>query len=284
MNVISAVAPAKINLYLHVTGKRQDGYHLLDSLAAFASLSDTVEVSAAKTITVSVAGDHAEQLSGDDNIVKKAAEVLQKHFNIGSGASITLHKNLPVGAGIGGGSADAATTLKLLLRLWKITVSEKELSSIALSLGADVPACLQSSTLYMSGVGEIIETGPKLPKLHLVLASTGKPLLTKNVFAKYDGKFSADSEHPKHFASKEDLVAFLGSTRNDLQNAAIALQPEIGTIISELMAEKECMLARMSGSGSTCFGIFTKRSYAENFALELGNRYPQWWVRAANLL
>jgi 4-diphosphocytidyl-2-C-methyl-D-erythritol kinase len=284
MNVISAIAPAKINLYLHVTGKDRNNYHLLDSMMVFIDVQDIIEVTAATDIKVVAKGEYAHCITEQDNLVKKTAIALQKHFKIKSGAAITLHKNIPVGAGLGGGSADAAATLKLLLRLWKVNASQEDLLSIALSLGADVPACLLSTSLYASGIGEITEPAPKLPKLHLLLVNPGKPLLTKDVFAKYPGKFSKAITHPKDFLSKTSFLGFLNQTRNDLQETAIQLIPEIGTLLNELTDEKDCLLARMSGSGATCFGIFTKRLHAENIAMQLSHRHPEWWVRTASLI
>ncbi len=282
--VLSAAANAKINLYLHITGKHQNGYHLLDSLVVFANVGDIIEVAPSHDLQIAINGDYAGELSPTDNSVRKSAEELRRYFSISAGADITLHKNLPIGAGIGGGSADAAAALKLLMRLWKINASPKELMSISLLLGADVPACLQSTSLYMSGIGEITEAAPKISGLYVLLASTGKPLLTKNVFAQYNGGFSAPAPHPKHFASNDDLIAFLKNTRNDLQGAAIQLMPEIAEIIAALEEESHCLLARMSGSGSTCFGLFAKRKFAEDAAVSLRNQYPSWWIRTAGIL
>lgn len=284
MNVISANAPAKVNLYLHIIGKRPDNYHLLDSLIAFADISDTIDVTAAPDITVTVKGEYAHLLSAHDNIVMKAALAMQKHFKIKTGAAIILHKDIPVGAGLGGGSADAAATIRLLLRLWKINAPQNDLLSIALSLGADVPACLQSIPLYLNGIGDITEPAPKLPKLHILLVNPSKPLLTKDVFTEHRKGFSKPAARPKDFLSRNDLTNFLERTRNDLQDTAITLMPEIATVLSELKANEECMIARMSGSGATCFGLFGKRMAMENFALQLSNNHPDWWVRSANIL
>lgn len=284
MKTINANAPAKVNLYLHITGKTANGYHTLDSLVTFANTGDELEVTQSDRISLSVSGEYAASLPEGENLVTKAATILQRRFHIKEGAAIALQKNLPVGAGIGGGSADAAATLKLLARLWKINVEPHDIQEIALSLGADVPACLQSTSLYMSGIGEVIEPAPKLPGMFILLASTGKPLLTRDVFAGYNGSFSQAASHPRHFDSGEDLIRFLEGTRNDLQDAAIALMPEISTVLQTLAAEKDCMLSRMSGSGSTCFGLFAKRKYAEDAAIRLNKQYPGWWIRVAGLL
>lgn len=283
MKLISTLAPAKINLYLHILGKTENGYHLIDSLAVFANIGDVVEVAQSDKITVTTTGDYAGFIADNDNIVTKAALSLHKHFNVKSGAAITLHKNLPVGSGMGGGSADAAAAISLLVRLWKINAPQKDLHEIALSLGSDVPACMQSGPLYMSGSGEIIEPAPKLPGLCALLVGTGKQLLTKDVYNKYSGSFSTPANRMKKI-SQDDFIKFLKTTRNDLQNPAIELMPEISEIIKTLEDEKDCLIARMSGSGSTCFGLFAKRKYADDIAIKLGRKHPSWWIRVAGLI
>lgn len=282
--VLSAAAYAKVNLYLHVTGKHQNGYHLLDSLVVFANVGDVIEVAPANELKITVTGEYASYVSAD-NSVKKAADGLRKHFDIHTGAHITLHKNLPVGAGIGGGSADAAATIKLLLRLWKINASPKELLAIALLVGADVPACLQSTSLYMNGIGEITEAAPRIPGLHLLIVSNGKQLLTKDVFANFKTAiFTPPAKHLKNFLLPNDVIDYLQDTRNDLQGVAIEMMPEIVDVLKALGQDQNCLLSRMSGSGSACFGLFAKRKYAEDAATKLGQQYPSWWIRAAAIL
>lgn len=280
--MISALAYAKVNLYLHITGKSKN-YHLLDSMVVFADIHDVVEVEPAESIKVIVKGDYADMVPADNSVLK-AAEHLHEQFNIKNGAQITLQKNLPAGAGIGGGSADAAAAVKLLTRLWKINVSPEEMTKIALSLGADVPACLESTSLYMSGIGEILKPVPKLPKAYLLLVGTGKPLLTKDVYTKYNGSFSSSVTGPKRFMTNSEFFDFIAAAKNDLQDAAIELMPEIKTILSALKAEKDCLVSRMSGSGSTCFGLFAKRKFAEDVAIKLSNEHPSWWIRVANII
>jgi len=283
MIVLRELAPAKINLYLHVIGKRKDGYHLLDSLIGFADLHDKLEVVPADTITVAVEGPFAPSLSADDNSVIKAARALQALSKVTAGAAITLHKNLPVGAGIGGGSADAAAVLRLLMRFWKIKPSPKEIHTLALSLGADVPACMRSSSLYMSGIGEVIEPGPVLSDLWIVLVHPAKPLLSAQVFKDRAGAFSQATSHPHAFLEPQAAINFLQKTRNDLQSTAAKLVPEIGDVLDALSAEKECMLARMSGSGSACFGVFSNQQQADKMQLQLSARHPGWWIKTAHI-
>ncbi len=283
MIVLRELAPAKINLYLHITGKRADDYHLLDSLVVFADFNDKVEVSPASTLTLAIEGKYAKELSATDNTVLKTAEIIKKTFNVSAGAALTLHKNIPIGAGIGGGSSDAAATMRLLMRFWKINPTPKELNAIALSVGADVPACLRASSLYMSGIGEKIEPGPLPTGFSVVLAGIDKPLLTKDVFAKYNGNFSKESNHPFSFPASADFIKFLQKTKNDLQDPAIKLMPEIENILSALSAEENCLLTRMSGSGATCFGLFADKAQAEAAAIRLDEQNPTWWVKTANI-
>jgi len=283
MSVIRESAPAKINLYLHITGRRKDGYHLLDSLTVFCEMGDGLEAIQADTVSLSVDGPGATRIPGENSVLK-AARLLQQHARMEVGAAITLHKRLPVAAGIGGGSADAAAALRLLRRLWKLTISEATLGALAFSLGADTPACLRGTSLYMSGVGEVLEDGPAFPEMHLVLANPGKPLMTAEVFKAYSGPFSTPARHPEAFSSLSACIQFLHTTRNDLEPAAIGLMPEIKTVLEILFRQKGCLLARMSGSGATCFGIFENASLAKDAAQAISGIYPAWWVNATTVL
>jgi 4-diphosphocytidyl-2-C-methyl-D-erythritol kinase len=283
MIVLREMAPAKINLYLHITGKRDDGYHLLDSLVAFADVNDKLEVTFSDTLTLVTEGSYAAKLPAKDNIVLKAAEALRKQYNVTKGAAITLHKNLPIGAGLGGGSADAAAAIRLLSRFWKITPGPKELHDIALALGADVLACLRATSVYMGGIGDVIETGPSFVGTYIVLINPGKPLATEKVFARFKDDFSTAVRHPHAFGSQEACIQFLQKTKNDLQNTAIEMLPEIETILKALVAQKDCQLARMSGSGATCFGMFSEALPAQNAAQELSAEYPDWWIKTATI-
>jgi len=281
MIVLRELAPAKINLYLHITGKRSDGYHLLDSLVAFADVHDKVEVTPCNTVTLAVEGDYASKVPPADNTVLKAALALQKQYKVAAGAALVLHKNIPVGAGMGGGSADAAATLRLLSRFWRIQPTPKDLHTIALSIGADVPACLRSGSLYMSSIGEVIEPGPVLSGLTLLLINQGKALLTSKVFAEYKGSFSSAPRKPHMFSSPSECIDFLQKTKNDLQAPASKLVPEIKDTLNALGTEKECLLSRMTGSGATCFGIFTDSQIAEKVAEKLNKAHPAWWIKTA---
>lgn len=279
MIVLREFAPAKINLYLHVLGKRADGYHLLDSLVAFANTGDIVQAAPADDITLTI--EHNHGLQPATNSVLKAAHALRDFAHVKAGAKIILHKYLPVAAGLGGGSADAAATLRLLIRLWNLSVSHSDLMALAITLGADVPACLHSTSLYMGGVGEWVEEGPSLKGMALLLVNPGKFLNTPEVFAARSGNFSSPPRHPREFASHKACVEFLAKAKNDLQTAAISLVPEIFDVIEMLLRQKECSLARMSGSGATCFGIFDHAQSAQKAANAISAAHPHWWVKSA---
>jgi 4-diphosphocytidyl-2-C-methyl-D-erythritol kinase len=283
MKIEQEVAPAKLNLYLHVTGRRADGYHLLDSLVGFAGIGDRLEAEMADNLSVRIAGPNGHMLLPEDNSVLKAANALRAYASKGAGAAITLHKHLPIASGVGGGSSDAAAALRLLMRLWDITLTEDILGAMALALGADVPVCLSCLPTYMGGIGEHLEQGPPLDGMHVVLVNPGLPLRTADVFAAYDTPFSAPVTHPAGFASLEACVAFLRQVRNDLELPAIKLMPEIAVVLGALARQKDCLLARMSGSGATCFGLFKNEAAAQTAARALGREYSAWWIQPTEL-
>ena len=288
MTMASAVeAPAKVNLYLHVTGKRADGYHLLDSLVVFVGMGDTVAVEPAPEFSLSVDGPTAAALMadvGDDNIVLRAARLLAGHAGVTAGARITLTKRLPVAAGIGGGSADAAATLRALVRLWGLSISEDDLRAVGLRLGADVPVCLRGRPTAMAGVGERLEAAPALPPAWLVLVNPRRPLSTPQVFKARSGDFSAPAPLTEPPADARALAVALAARRNDLTPAAIALEPMVADVLATIAAQPDCLLVRMSGSGATCFGLFGDRPAAETAAAAVSASQPGWWVAAAPLL
>jgi len=281
MSTFALDAPAKINLYLHVTGRRADGYHLLDSLIVFAGVGDRLAATAADKLTLSIEGPFAGALAADeDNLVLKAARAMGST----KGARLVLEKNLPVASGIGGGSADAAATLKALIELWKLTPSRAELDATASRLGADVPICLHGRPAYIGGIGEIIDPAPNLPRAFLVLANPGVALSTPTVFKAFKGPLTAAQRFdrtPKDAAALADMLKF---RNNDLTDAAISAAPEVGTALSKLAKLPHALLSRMSGSGATCFALFAQMAEAEAGAKQLAAEHPGWWVRAAELL
>lgn len=286
-------APAKLNLCLHIVGRRADGYHLLESLVAFADVADTLMVEPSECISLRVVGEFAE-LSGDieHNLVMRAARLLQQHGNIKSGAQITLTKNIPVGAGLGGGSADAAATLHALNRLWQLHLSLNALVALGAPLGADVAMCLHSKPLIAEGVGDVITRFENsLPPMHAVLAYPRAKLLSSDVYQELAGMDNVVNRAPiagslgeggKH----KDFMAWLESnTRNDLQQAAVCLLPVVEDV---LLAMKGVMPApaiiRMTGSGACCFALFDNADAAQQYEASLLEAYPQWWVKSCRVL
>lgn len=285
---VRVLAPAKLNLYLHVTGRRADGYHELDSLVAFAGVGDVVEAHPAGDLTLAVAGPNAAALAGvaaADNLVLRAARNLRRRLGISGGAALRLEKTLPVAAGIGGGSADAAAALRALLALWGVPAQEGVLADLALELGADVPACLAGRPVRMSGIGERLTPAPPLPPAWVVLANPGVSLATPDVFRRRRGPFSAPvGDDVAAAPDAAALAAILKRTRNDLAEAATALVPAVAQVLDALKAAEGCLLARMSGSGATCFGLFAESAAADAAAEALARAHPDWWLAAAPLL
>jgi 4-diphosphocytidyl-2-C-methyl-D-erythritol kinase len=273
---LSAFAPAKINLHLHVVGRRDDGYHLLDSLVVFAAVGDRLSVSAGSELSLTVTGPFAAGLAaGPDNLVLRAARGLADLAGIRASGALVLEKNLPVASGIGGGSADAAAALRLLCRFWDVA---PELNGLARVLGADVPVCLFGQPAVMSGVGEIVVRAPPLPQAGLVLVNPGVAVSTPGVFRARSGGPSLEpaSFPPDGWRDAFALAADLRELRNDLQAAACSIAPVIGDVLDVLAAVPGCLVARMSGSGATCFGLFASAGAAREAAV--GISHAGWWV------
>ncbi len=277
MSDVTEHAPAKLNLHLHVTGRRPDGYHLLDSLVVFAEVGDDIVVSdAADGLTLAVTGPFAASLRGTeagDNLVMRAAAALRAAHGVARGARIELCKNLPVASGIGGGSADAAATLRALRRLWRIEAPVAP--TLALGLGADVPVCLGGVPVRMGGIGEVLAPAPRFPTLHLVLANPGVGVSTPSVFRARAGEFRAPAALPASWPDAGAMARDLAALQNDLEAPAIALEPRIGTVLETLRASDGCLLARMSGSGGTCLAMFATAADAVRAASTCRDR--GWW-------
>ncbi|MFO1061485.1 MAG: 4-(cytidine 5'-diphospho)-2-C-methyl-D-erythritol kinase [Dongiaceae bacterium] len=283
---VRAVARAKINLYLHVVGRRADGYHLLDSLVVFADLGDRLAAAPADRLGLAVEGPFAAGLgAGPDNLVLRAAEALKAALGRPElGAALTLTKNLPVASGIGGGSADGAATLPLLLRLWGASLPADALARLALPLGADLPVCLAGGPRFMGGVGETMDPVPPLPPAWLVLANPGLPLPTPAVFRARQGPFSPPGRWSAPLPDAAALAAALAARGNDRAAPARSLAPAIDRVLAALAATPGCLLARLSGSGATCFGLYAAAAAAEQAAAALRRAEPGWWVAAAPML
>lgn len=287
-SVVRIAAPAKVNLSLHVTGKRDDGYHLLDSVVVFAGVFDRLTLTSADHITLDVAGPYAEALEdtqSDDNIVVRAAWALAAATGARHGVHIQLFKTLPVAAGIGGGSADAAAVLRGLQRLWQVEIDETSLLAIAARLGADVPVCLRARPTQMSGIGETLNDVPTLPPAWLVLVNPGIPLTTASVFKAFAGTtFRPALPLTEAVTTPQDLAHALARRHNGLTAAAMAVVPEIGLAIARLGALPGCLLSRMSGSGATLWGLFADESDARAAAQTLRHEHPGWWIEPARIL
>ncbi len=279
----SLLAPAKINLTLRVTGRRADGYHELESLVVFAEVGDRLHFAPSDDLTLELSGPFAAALTDPaDNLILKAARRLAERSKTSLGAAIVLEKVLPVASGIGGGSADAAATLTGLDRLWRLGSDPGELAAIALTLGADVPVCLTGAPAWMTGIGEGVEPLPDLPSLPAVLVNPGRALSTPAVFAARRGDFSPTSPCPT-ITDRDRLLDWLRDSANDLEAPARALEPEVDRVLQALTARSGCRLARMSGSGATCFGLFDSVEEAQAGAEMTAAEEPDWWVCATTL-
>lgn len=279
---VSVKAPAKINLYLHVTGKRPDGYHLLDSLFAFAQDGDVVTAEHADGLSLEIIG--APDLSaGEDNIVIKAARKLAAALGIEPNAHLVLEKNLPIASGIGGGSTDAAAALKALQVLWKKTLPDEKLYALALELGADVPSCLAGKAVQVSGVGEVLTPAPEIPALPVVLVNPNKPVSTPAVFKTRKPVFSEPMPLTQNCADAAEFIGELKKRHNDLQDAACALEPAVAEVLHVLENQPLCLFSAMSGSGGTCFGLFRTPENAANAAEDIAATHPNWWVKQTAL-
>jgi 4-diphosphocytidyl-2-C-methyl-D-erythritol kinase len=269
-------APAKLNLFLHVTGKRADGYHLLQSLFFFVEAGDRLQLQEAKQNMLRITGPFAKDLSvSADNSVLKALHWAQTLYPDLPCYQVTLEKNLPVASGIGGGSADAAALLRAL-RL------DKDSAAFA-ALGADVPACYDSKTLWVEGIGEKLRPLPSAPPFHVLLANPGVAVQTRDVFAAREGDYTQlmDFTMPQ---TREDWLALARQTRNDLAEPACAVAPQIKSLLGDASRLPHCLLARMSGSGATCFALFDKAVQAQDAAALLRQSWPQAWIQTAAVI
>jgi 4-diphosphocytidyl-2-C-methyl-D-erythritol kinase len=281
-------APAKVNLTLRVFGRRADGYHEIESLVAFASIGDRLSFAPGGELALTVRGPSAGEAGATaDNLVLKAARALADRVPTVGAGTFDLEKRLPVAAGLGGGSADAAAALRLLARANGLTPDDPLLYAAARATGADVPVCLDPRTRLMRGIGEILSTPFKLPPLQGVLVNPGVALPTKAVFARWKPPAApvvpADLTVLTAMSKRDQLVRFLLSQANDLESAAIALAPVVADVLLALSSQPHCELARMSGSGATCFAIFASAADAIKAAEAIHAEYPTWWVRATAL-
>ncbi len=279
---VRVFAPAKVNLTLEVARAREDGMHPLQSVVAFADVGDIVEADKDQGLSLTITGDFADQLSvGDaENLVLRAARALARAANISANAKLTLQKDLPVASGVGGGSSDAAATLRALAALWDLNIADDALQSIARTLGADVPVCLGGAPAWMTGLGETWSP-ISAPPFSAVLVNPLKELSTPLVYREFDRlKLGADfavSAAPR-WRDHSEAVTTIAATGNMLTAAALSLIPEIGVVIEILRNDARVDHAAMSGSGATCFGLVGDLNVAEHLAADLRAAHPDWWI------
>jgi 4-diphosphocytidyl-2-C-methyl-D-erythritol kinase len=288
ISTVFEAAPAKVNLALHVTGRREDGFHTLHSLCVFTELGDQLSANPADDDELTIAGPFAGDLSaGRSNIVIRAIEKFRARFpdHIAGGVAIHLEKHLPVAAGLGGGSADAAAVLRMLSRMGAAPIPDAELFALAAALGADVPMCLYSRTCEVLGIGERIRPVETFPPMYLVLVNPMAPVVTADVFRRLQNR-----ENPSMPALPEGLdraamlSLWLEDTRNDLEMPAIEMVPAIADVTEAIGLTAGCVLARMSGSGATCFGLYGSAAAAHQAAHDLREKLSGYWVAATPVL
>jgi 4-diphosphocytidyl-2-C-methyl-D-erythritol kinase len=286
---LTETAPAKVNLTLRVTGRRPDGYHELESLVAFARVGDRLDFVPGDALALEVTGPFATAAGSlSDNLVLKAARELQRRAPDLALGRFYLLKDLPVAAGLGGGSADAAAALRLIARANALALDDPRLFAAAGATGADVPVCVDAKPRVMRGVGEILSAPLGLPPLPAVLVNPGVPVATKDVFAALARGAVAKAAPPFEAASMtgasvETALAALAGGINDLEAAAISLCRAVEHALAALAATPGCRLARMSGSGATCFGLYLTGAAAAAAAQGIAAAHPDWWVRATVL-
>lgn len=289
---LSVFAPAKINLFLHVTGRRDDGYHELDSLVSFADIGDKVKIERARAFSFNIKGPFAGRFQARDkdaspdsgNLVVRAAWELSRVARRDLGCRVTLEKNLPLASGIGGGSSDAAAMIWGLMEWWGITAKSAApyLDDLMAGLGADVPVCLDCEAAMISGVSATKKLAQALPEIPVLLVHPPKPCETKRIFMQYDGDLKAPVTLPD-LSEKDALLEFLAAQENVLTLPATAQVPEIALALELLEKQKGCLLPRMSGSGATCFGLFESEENVMDAAEDIMLTHPDWWVRGGVL-
>lgn len=277
MSLLQEIAYAKLNLALHIRRRRDDGYHELETLFAFVGDGDRISGELAEDISLNVNGPYGDGLSNTDNLVVRAAKLIKAHFRIQEGAALHLEKHLPVASGIGGGSADAAATARLLNRLWKIGAHEAELEQLLAPLGADIPACVRSRTVYGRGTGTALRTvsDQNIIGRAVLLVNPRQPVATGPVFKAWDGidRGGLDAVDPWQAALRG---------RNDLQAPAISICPAIGDVL-DILKQTDPDLVRMSGSGATCFGLYRSEIARDVARRDIASSCPKWWTMASLL-
>ncbi len=274
-------AHAKLNLFLHVQERRENGFHNLESLVAFAELHDVISIEEAEHLELVRTGPFASEVDvePEQDLIIRAALALGKFAGIEPKVKISLTKNIPVSAGLGGGSSDAATTIKLLSRYWGISSDQNDIMNLALSLGADVPACIHGKEALIRGVGDIIIPA-SLPKKQfpIVLVKPEANLSTNSIFELFTGPFTKEFSRRLKFTNIRSLAAYLSGRKNSLTSPAEAMCSDIKTALACLKESQGCYISRLSGSGPTCFGLFMNHKMAHTSAIQIARDHPNWWV------
>ena len=282
------LAPAKINLDLLITGRRDDGYHLLDSIVAFTDFGDQLFAEPSDHLSLSISGPFAAGLKPDENnLIIKAARLICEKVGISPNIKFNLIKNLPLASGIGGGSADAAAALKFCIEILSIKIAKTTLNHIALELGADVPVCLLSETCHMQGIGEKITRLNFNKQLHLLLMNPMVSVSTPAVFKQYEN-LSGGFDQNRSLANDQIhlplILDILKESRNSLSEATLNIEPEINNVLHCLSNTDDVLITRMSGSGATCFALYEKQESCLNAAQRMKNNKPDWWVKSTKTL
>lgn len=285
-NTFTLTASAKINLFLHITGKREDGYHLLQSLMVFVDIGDILSFAPHDSLFIDVEGRFSGELTNPhDNLIYKAARALAEEYKTQARGKILLNKKLPVASGMGGGSADAAATLKGLARLWGLPEEPDRLRRVAERLGADVPACLGKKSVWAEGIGEKMTPLPGMPDMYFVLVNPLVETPTAAVFQKFRerGRYSTAIQFTGRRKTRAEWIADLKMYRNDLTDAAAQISPEIIPVLQAIEQTSGCSFSRLSGSGATCYGVYDNQNSAAAAVNKLRQEHPDWWIVASNL-
>lgn len=292
---LTVIAPAKVNLYLHVTGRRDDGYHLLDSLVVFADVADQISIHAASQFSFAIEGAYAPAFTAADrdqspqgtNLVVRAAYACAAHFERPLNVRITLAKNIPLASGVGGGSANAAAVIWGLIRFWGIKPPPlSSMMPLLLGLGADVPVCYLCQGAHVSGAGEILQPSEHLPEWPALLVNPRQSCPTPEIFRNYRDSgqtFTKPVMSPEDLSERGDFLSFIKRQANDLEMAAIEKIPVIKDVMSALKQSEEVQLMRMSGSGATVFALYPTPEAAQRAAEAIQFMHPSWWVRSCTL-
>ena len=281
---IRVFAPAKINLFLHIGEKRADGFHALESLVVFARAGDRISFAPAEDLQLALEGPFGAALHAEpDNLILRAARALHLKTGVRRGATMRLGKELPVASGIGGGSADCAAALRGLMYLWDVQLPPADLNDLAASLGSDVPVCVGSAPAWMEGRGEKVTPVGGIPDLSMVLVNPRVAVPTGPVFKALKTRRGVGVEKPSRFGDSASLLAYLKTTGNDLEAPAREIAPAVGEVLDALAACPGVGLARMSGSGATCFALFEKDVDTQAAQAALSAAHSNWWVVATSM-